>query len=275
VSEPLPFPNVCVIGSGPRGIAACRALSESGIRFDCFEKRDSVAGGLFERTEVEGATTSPQACVIAEELEAYVDRFGLRDRIAFGCAVEYVLPLPDGSWRVHLARGPASRYDALFVAAGSRRAASARNRADLLAPESLPFIDPEEREVLRDDFPLWNHLVHPRYQNLYFLARLPTVRHTLCIAEEQSKLAAGSIAQSYALPTRQQMHRERRAVLRGNGGAHPDFHACPASVSDTRYAFHLRWERARRTHGHATPAGRMRAARTTSERRSAVSGAQR
>jgi hypothetical protein len=115
--------------------------------------------------------------------------------------------------------------------------------------------------------------MHPRYRSLFFLARLPTVRHTLCIAEEQSKLAAGSIALRYALPTRRQMHRERRAVLQGNGDAHPDFHACPASVSDTRYAFHLRWERAWRTRGRTTPDERMRAARITSRRRSALSGA--
>ena len=27
-----------MIGTGPRGVAACRALSERGIPFDCFEK---------------------------------------------------------------------------------------------------------------------------------------------------------------------------------------------------------------------------------------------
>jgi hypothetical protein len=281
VSTTVPFPRVCVIGAGPSGIAACRTLSEWGVSFDCFEKRDSVAASLFDAAEAEGdvdrrsrqgAGDCPQACVVAEALETYVSRSGLRSKIVFGHAVEYVLRLPDGSWRVHLERGPARPYDALFVAAGDRHRPSARTPADLLVPDSLPFFDPEERAALRDGLPLWQHLIHPRYRNLFFLARLKTARLTLRIAEEQSKFAAGSIAGDYPLPTRRQMERERRAVQRGAREPGPETGDCPASVSDTRYPFHLRQERVRRTSDPDTAAGQLRPPSRARPRLSALPG---
>jgi hypothetical protein len=243
-----------VIGTGPRGIAACRTLSEWGVAFDCFEELDSVAASLFA-AEVENRVGlcdreaddgCPQACVIAEALESYVTRFGLRPKIVFGRGVEYVLQLPDGRWRVHFERGPASLYDAVLVAASDRHPLPARAHADPLVPESLPFFDPEERAVLRDDLPLWKHLIHPRYRNLFFLARLKTARLTLRIAEEQSQFAAGFITGSYRLPTRWQMERERRAIPLRACEPGRETRDCPDSASDTRYAFHLRSERARR-----------------------------
>jgi hypothetical protein len=282
VSESVPFPRICVIGAGPSGVAACRALSEWGVSFDCFEKRDSVAASLFDGAEAEGgvdrrsrqgATDCPQACVVAEALESYVSRSGLRPKIAFEHAVEYVLRLPDGSWRVHLERGPARPYDALFVAAGGRRRPSARTHADLLVPDSLPFFDPEEREALRDDLPLWKHLIHPRYRNLFFLARLKTARLTLRIAEEQSKFAAGSIAGDYPLPTRWQMERERRAVQRRAREPGRKTSDCPVSASDTRYPFHLRWERVRRTSEYEAAAGQVRPSSRTRPRLFVLPGA--
>jgi hypothetical protein len=270
-----------VIGASPSGVAACRALSEWGIPFDCFEKRDSVAASLFDAAEAEGdvdrrsrqgAGDCPQACVVAEALETYVSRSGLRPKIVFGLAVEYVLRLPDGHWRVHFERGPARPYGALFVAAGGRRRPSARTRADLLAPDSLPFFDPEEREALRDGLPLWKHLIHPRYRNLFILARLKTARLTLRIAEEQSRFAAGAIAGDYQLPTRWQMERERRAVQRGAREPGRKTSDCPVSASDTRYPFHLRWERVRRTSECDAAAGQVRASSRTRSRFFALSG---
>jgi hypothetical protein len=271
-----------VIGAGPSGVAACRALSEWGVPFDCFEKRDSVAASLFDAAEAEGgvdrrsrqgASDCPQACVVAEALETYVSRFGLRPKIAFGHAVEYVLRLPGGSWRVHLERGPARPYDALFVAAGDRRRPSPRTRADLLVPDSLPFFDPDQRVALQDGLPLWKHLIHPRYRNLFFLARLKTARLSLRIAEEQSKFAAGSIAGDYPLPTRWQMERERRAVQRGAPEPGSETSDCPVSASDTRYPFHLRRERVRRTSECDAAAGQARASSGTRPRLFALPGA--
>ena len=256
MSESVRFPGVCVIGTGPRGVAACRSLSQRGIPFDCFERLDSVAGSFLGSTEAAGgidrrgsrdATNDPRACAIAEALESYVNRFGFRPRIDFDRAVEYVRRLRDGRWRVHFEQGPASHYDAVFVATGRHHRPSPDTGADLLVPGSLPFFDPEDRETLLDDLPLWKHLIHPLYPSLFFLARLPTVRLTLCIAEEQSRFAAASLARDYALPTRSQMNRERRAMqlARRSPGSEPSH--CPASVADTRYVFHLRRKRVRRT----------------------------
>jgi hypothetical protein len=281
VSKFAPFPRVCVIGAGPSGVAACRALSEWGVPFDCFEKRDSVAASLFDGAEAEGdvdrrsrqgASDCPQACVVAEALETYVSRSGLRPKIVFEHAVEYVLRLPDGSWRVHLERGPARLYDALFVAAGGQRQPSDPTCADLLVPSDLPFFDPEERAALRDGLPLWKHLIHPRYRNLFFLSRLKTARLTLRIAEEQSKFAAGSIAGDYPLPTRWHMDRERRAVQRGARELGPETGLCPVSASDTRYPFHLRRERARRMSECDAAAGQIRASSRTRSRLFALPG---
>jgi hypothetical protein len=267
VSEIVPFNRACVIGAGPRGIAACRTLSQRGVPFDCFEKRDSVAASLFDAAEAEngfgprnreGDDGCPHACVIAEALESYVTRFGFRPKIVFERAVEYVLRLPDGRWRVHFERGPASLYGALFVAAADRRLPPARAHGDRRAPESLPFFDPEERAALRDDLPLWKHLIHPRYRNLFFLTRLKTARLTLRLAEEQSQFAAGFITGSYRLPTRWQMERERRAMPLGACQPGLENLDCPDSVSDTRYAFHLRSERVRRTRECDAAAERVR-----------------
>jgi hypothetical protein len=281
VSEFVPFPRVCVIGAGPSGVAACRALSEWSVPFECFEKRDSVAASLFDAAEAEGdvdrrsrqgASDCPQACVVAEALETFVSRSGLRPKIVFGLAVEYVLRLPDGRWRVHFERGPARPYDALFVAVGGRRRPSPRTRADLLVPDRLPFFDPEECAALRDGLPLWKHLIHPRYRNLFFLTRLSTARLTMRIAEEQSRFAAGSIAGDYPLPTRWQMERERRAAQRRAREPGRKTSDCPASASDTRYPFHLRWERGRRTSECDAAAAQVRASSKTRPRLFALPG---
>jgi len=267
MSESVRFPGVCVIGTGPRGVAACRSLSQRGIPFDCFERLDSVAGSFLGSTEAAGgidrrgsrdAANDPRACAIAEALESYVNRFGFRPRIDFDRAVEYVRRLRDGRWRVHFEQGPASHYDAVFVATGRHHRPSPDTGADLLVPGSLPFFDPEDREALLDDLPLWKHLIHPLYPGLFFLARLPTVRLTVSVAEEQSRFAAGLIARDYELPIRSQMDRERRSVQGSEREQGRDPSHCPGSVSDTRYAFHLRWDRVRRTHLRDELAGEAR-----------------
>jgi hypothetical protein len=115
-------------------------------------------------------------------------------------------------------------------------------------------------------------LIHPRYRNLFFLAQLKTARLTLRIAEEQSKFAAGSIAGDYPLPTRRQMERERRAVQRGAREPGSETSDCPVSASDTRYPFHLRRERVRRTSECDAAAGQVRASSGTRSRLFALPG---
>ena len=67
MSESISSPRVCVIGTGPRGIAACRALSERGVPFVV-----TLAGGYAERTadtaEIHAAAVA-RAITIGESLD--------------------------------------------------------------------------------------------------------------------------------------------------------------------------------------------------------------
>jgi thioredoxin reductase len=142
------LPSVCVIGAGSSGIAAVKALRDHGIPFDCFEKSDRV-GGLWvfqSKTGLSAAYRSlhintsrlrtqyadypmpahyphfPHHSLMTAYFDAYVDHFGLREHITFETSVERAHRLPDGTWRVELARAGGAtevrHYDALAVANG-------------------------------------------------------------------------------------------------------------------------------------------------------------
>jgi dimethylaniline monooxygenase (N-oxide forming) len=138
------LPSVCVIGAGSSGIAAVKALHGRGFPFDCFEKSDRV-GGLWVYGNRNGLSSAyrslhintsrdrmqyadfpmprsvpdfPHHTQIAEYFDAYVDHFGLRERITFETAVERAAIAADGTWEVTLEGGEARRYDALIVANG-------------------------------------------------------------------------------------------------------------------------------------------------------------
>jgi dimethylaniline monooxygenase (N-oxide forming) len=135
--------QVCIIGAGSSGIAACQVLQARGIEFDCFEKGSGIGGNwrygndngmssayrsLFintSRTMMEYATYPmpdefpdyPHHTQIARYFESYVDHFGFRDKIAFRTEVARVEPAGD-RWEVTLADGQSRRYDAVLVANG-------------------------------------------------------------------------------------------------------------------------------------------------------------
>ena len=138
--------EICVIGAGAGGAAACRALALRGLSFDCYERKPAV-GGLW-RYGAEGApgcayaslcsNTSravmqfpsfpmperyphyPHHALVARYLDAYVDHWSLRDRIRFGTEVTALQPSPGGGWEVRLADGSRHRYRAAVVASGAR-----------------------------------------------------------------------------------------------------------------------------------------------------------
>jgi dimethylaniline monooxygenase (N-oxide forming) len=138
------LPAVCVIGAGSSGIAAAKALHDRGIPFDCFEKSDRVGGNWVfgNRNGMSSAYRSlhintsrermeyadfpmpaeypdfPHHTHIAAYFDAYVDRFGLRDRITFETGVEHAERGADGVWTVTLDTEETRRYDALVVANG-------------------------------------------------------------------------------------------------------------------------------------------------------------
>src|SRR6266511_2620380 len=138
------LPSVCVIGAGSSGIAVAKALHERGIPLDCFEKSDRVGGNWVfgnkngmssayrslhintsrERMEYtdfpmpKSYPDFPHHTQIAAYFDAYVDRFGFRDRIQFETGVEHAAREADGTWTLELDTGETRRYDALVVANG-------------------------------------------------------------------------------------------------------------------------------------------------------------
>ncbi len=141
-----PSKRVCVIGAGPSGIAASKALHERGLSFDCFESRARV-GGLWAVAEgdVQASYPSlecntskrrtqfsdfpmpadfppyPHNKQMAAYFDDYVDHFGFRDRITFNSTVEHAARRPDGGWDVRLGSAETRQYDALVVANGHHR----------------------------------------------------------------------------------------------------------------------------------------------------------
>jgi cation diffusion facilitator CzcD-associated flavoprotein CzcO len=138
------LPTVCVIGAGSSGIAAAKALQQHGFAFDCFEASDRVGGNwVFKnRNGMSAAYRSlhintsrermeysdfpmpasypdfPHHSHIAAYFDAYVDHFGLRDRITFETRVTRAERRPDGGWDVTTDRTGTRAYDALIVANG-------------------------------------------------------------------------------------------------------------------------------------------------------------
>jgi thioredoxin reductase len=110
--------GVCIIGAGSSGIAAAQVLHARGIDFDCFEVGSQVGGnwryqndnGMSSAYRSLHINTSrrlmefkafpmpvslpeyPNHSQIAAYFDAYVDHFGLRDKIAFRTEVVKVEP---------------------------------------------------------------------------------------------------------------------------------------------------------------------------------------
>lgn len=139
--------KACIIGAGSSGIAACKALHQRGIPFDCFEKSDRAGGNwvfgnkngmsaayrsLHINTSRDRMAYSdfpmpadypdfPHHSLIARYFEAYIDHFGFRGAIAFNTDVLRAEQQPGGSWRVtvqHDGRQSTHEYGALLVANG-------------------------------------------------------------------------------------------------------------------------------------------------------------
>jgi dimethylaniline monooxygenase (N-oxide forming) len=138
------LPRACILGAGSSGIAAAKALLDRGIPFDCFEKSDQVGGNwvfgnrngmsaayrdLFINVSRERMAYAdfpmpssypdfPHHTHIKEYFDNYVERFGLREHIAFETGVEHARKRDDGVWEIELDTGETREYDALIVANG-------------------------------------------------------------------------------------------------------------------------------------------------------------
>lgn len=138
--------RVAVIGAGAAGLCAAKRLLEKGVDVVVFELGSSVGGlwvynndngrspayaSLHINSEAavtgypdfpfsDGTTLFPSHRQVRSYLDAYADRFGIRERIRFRTPVTGVAPSaarPDGGWEV-TAGGTSERFDAVVVASG-------------------------------------------------------------------------------------------------------------------------------------------------------------
>lgn len=136
-------PEVCIIGAGSSGVTAAKALKERGVGFECFEKGSDI-GGMWRYQNDNGLSSAYRSLHIdtsrrnlgysdfpipehlpdflshwevAEYLDAYAARFGVRPHIRFRTEVTDVSPA-DGRWDVTLASGEKRRYASVLVANG-------------------------------------------------------------------------------------------------------------------------------------------------------------
>jgi dimethylaniline monooxygenase (N-oxide forming) len=118
--------KVAVIGTGPAGLTTIKQLVDEGHEVTCFEKQKDL-GGLWYRSGDDAdqtkayddlrLTISARLMAFSDfipegerefytrekylsYLQAYADRYRLRDHIVFDSEVERVTRLPDGRWRV-------------------------------------------------------------------------------------------------------------------------------------------------------------------------------
>lgn len=133
-----------VIGAGPSGLAAARALQQQGIVVEGYEASAGV-GGLWDIDNprstmyssahlISSRTTTqfrefpmasdvdyPGHRVLKSYFDAYADEFGLRGLFRFHTKVTQLdrLTDPDGSWMLHAEGAPARRYDGVILANGT------------------------------------------------------------------------------------------------------------------------------------------------------------
>lgn len=113
-----------VIGAGPHGLAATKALLQLGVQVQAFERASDVGGNwnyngvssrVYESTHListkpftqfpdfpmpDAYPDYPSHWQVHAYMGAYADHFGLRERIRFGTEVVGVVPHAAGAWQV-------------------------------------------------------------------------------------------------------------------------------------------------------------------------------
>lgn len=136
--------DTCIIGAGPAGLAAARALKERGLPYTHIERHTDVGGvwdidnpgsPMYESAHfISSKTLSgftgfpmpedypdyPSNRQILAYIRAFAEHYGLREGIEFGTAVTSVEKLDGGGYRVTRADGRATEHENVIVATGGQ-----------------------------------------------------------------------------------------------------------------------------------------------------------
>ena len=72
---------------------------------------------------------------------------------------------------------------------------------------TFPFLDPAFVSAPNNELPLFKRVVHPRYNNLFFIGLIQPLCATMPIAELQSRWIAELLTGTYALPPKAEVER--------------------------------------------------------------------
>jgi len=135
----------CIIGAGPAGLAALKAMVDAGHDVDCFEASDTIGGHWNHDYDALHLITSsrvtgydgfpmpeewplfPHRDLMLQYFHLFADAFGLRERVTFETPVLKVEPLPttgpvgSAGWAVTTDDGQRREYDGVLVANGHLR----------------------------------------------------------------------------------------------------------------------------------------------------------
>lgn len=130
-----------IVGAGPSGLAAARALSQADVSFDVIERHRDVGGlwdlenpgtAMYETAHFISSKTQsafdgfpmpssypdyPSQPLILDYIRAFADEFELRPRIQTGVEVIRAIP-DDAGWTVQLGSGERRRYRGVISAVG-------------------------------------------------------------------------------------------------------------------------------------------------------------
>jgi hypothetical protein len=157
--------KIAIIGAGPVGISAARALKSHNIAYDQLESEVELGGnwrhGVYRSAHIissrkttefpdfpmpESYPDFPSADQMLSYLESYAKHFQLLENIQFNCKVEQVIPEGEG-FRLTLADGTSRTYEGVVICNGhhwERRWPTYEGRFSGTMMHSKDYKEPEQ-----------------------------------------------------------------------------------------------------------------------------------